>query len=96
MEVLYAKRALMPDIYDKDVDRRAIEVAFKNGQKTIVLKYMIMENFNVKTQLKDGDDDYWCSEVNFYGYRKRPRFSRETWDKFDSQAQEYINLNGVK
>ena len=92
-----AYKTLMPDIYDKEVDRRAISVCFTDGIHMIRVNYMIItDNYPLATQLTDGKDDYWGADVEYYGYKHKPTFKSDTWEKFDKLAQEYINAKGIE
>lgn len=92
-----AYKTLMPDIYDKSVDRRAISVCFTDNIHMIRVNYMVMpDDCPIATQITDGEHDYWGTEVEYYGYKHKPTFKRITWDDFDKMAQEYINRNGIE
>jgi hypothetical protein len=97
-KVAYAIRHNMPDIYDKEVDRRGIRVAFidDKAKHLIVINYMIKaDEYQIATQLTDGHDDYWGAEVEYHNYKHKPTISMKTWADLDRVAQEYINKYGV-
>lgn len=86
------RRTLMPDVYDKDVDRRALEVSFTDNKHLIKVRYMVLaDNYNIATQITDGTDDYWGAEVDYYGYKHKPTI--KNWGEFDKMAQDYIDNN---
>ena len=84
----------MADIYDKDVDRRAVDVKFTDGKHFIVIRYMILTNYNVAKQIEIDGEEYWGAEVEYHGYRHKPTI--KNWREFDRLAQKFIDEKGVE